>query len=145
MGNSLRAPYGRPPTALSSAALLVLLARSAGTRLVTTNLRHGTDERRLTMTVLGMMMVMAVIVRVIVGMVMPATASVIDGGLQGFARQGQRALRLGLSRHGWRSIEGEAATIAWIGGRWEPNFLRNRNIRKNLSPRVGSVVSCQKL
>jgi hypothetical protein len=83
----------------------VLFAGAAGAGVVAANLRSGTDERRpigssMGVTVRMAVVVMAMVMPVIVRMIMPATARVIDGGFQGFARQFFKSLErngLGMS------------------------------------------------
>lgn len=75
----------------------MLFARAARASIVAADFRCGTDEWRLrvavAMRMAVVMMAMAVIMRVIV----PATAGVINGGLQGFARKRCNGVGLGIS------------------------------------------------
>jgi hypothetical protein len=70
----------------------VLLAGAARAGVVAANFRHGADEWSPTRCSMRMamrmaVMMMAMVVPMIMRMIVAATAGVIDGGFEGFARQ----------------------------------------------------------
>ena len=84
----------------------MLSAGAARAGVIAADLRHGADERGPTRCSVGVavpvrmaMVMMAMVMPVIVRMAMPAAAGVIDGGFQGFARQGRDGLGLGIGWH----------------------------------------------